>query len=66
MIEVYPRRAAKTKKMHVIIQAVIDESPSTFGDLLVIVLKMLINTRNRVTNNVMRPGTISGGIKKLA
>ena len=66
MIEVYPRRAAKTKKMHVIIQAVIDESPSTFGDLLVIVLKMLINTRNRVTSNVILPATISTGIKKPA
>jgi len=29
-------------------------------------VKMLINTRNRVTNNVIRPGTISGGIRKLA
>ena len=66
MIDVYPSRAAKTKKIQVIIQAVIDESPSTFGDWLVIVLKMLIKTRKRVTSNVIRPATISTGIKKPA
>jgi hypothetical protein len=29
-------------------------------------VKMLIRTRKRVTNNVIRPGITSGGIRKLA
>ena len=41
-------------------------SPSTLGELEVTLLKILINTRNIVTSRVMRPGTISGGIKKPA
>ena len=28
-------------------------------------LNMLVNTRNSVTKRAIRPGTISGGIKKL-
>ena len=40
--------------------------PSTFGDLLVMFVKMLIKTRNRVTKSVIRPGISSGGIRKLA
>ena len=40
--------------------------PSTFGDFADMELKMLICTKNNVTNNVMRPGITSGGIKKLA
>ncbi len=39
--------------------------PSALGMLVVIVLKMLTNTRNTVTKSVIRPGTISGGTKKL-
>ncbi len=39
--------------------------PSTFGELLVIVLKMLVSTRNRVTRRAILPGMTSGGIRKL-
>ena len=39
--------------------------PSTLGETFVIVLNMLVKTRNRVTNSAIRPGTMSGGIKKL-
>ena len=39
--------------------------PSAFGELLVTVLKILMSTRNRVINIAIRPGTTSGGTKKL-
>ena len=39
--------------------------PSAFGIFVVIVLKMLIRTRKTVTSNAIRPGTISGGTRKL-
>ena len=39
--------------------------PSTFGELEVTLLKMLIKTRKMVTSSVMQPGTISGGIKRI-
>ena len=39
--------------------------PSTLGEMLVMVLKMLTSTRKSVTRSAMRPGTTSGGIKKL-
>ena len=61
----YPIKAPKTKRMQVITQAEMDVSPSTFGELLVMFVKMLIKTRNKVTSKVIRPGTISGGIRKL-
>jgi hypothetical protein len=51
--------------MQVITQAEMEVNPSTFGELLVMLVKMLIKTRKRVTNKVILPGTISGGIKKL-
>ena len=40
--------------------------PSTLGELEVTLLKMLIKTRNIVTSSVIRPGTISGGIRNPA
>ena len=46
-------------------QAEMEVRPSTLGELLVMLLKMLINTRKRVTSRVILPGTISGGIRKL-
>jgi len=52
--------------MHAMIQADIDDKPSTLGEVLVMLVKILISTRNKVTNIVIRPGTISGGIRKLA
>ena len=51
--------------MQVITQAEIEVRPSTLGELLVMLLKMLINTRKRVTSRVILPGTISGGMRKL-
>jgi hypothetical protein len=52
--------------MHVMTQAEMEVRPSTFGELEVMLVKMLISTRKRVTSRVIRPGTISGGIRKLA
>ena len=40
-------------------------SPSTLGELEVTLLKMLMRTRKMVTRSVIRPGTISGGMRKL-
>jgi hypothetical protein len=51
--------------MQAIIQDVIAVIPSVFGEILVIVLKMLLSTRKSVTRSAMRPGTTSGGIRKL-
>ncbi len=65
-IPVNPKRAPKTKRMQVMTQAEMEVSPSTLGEFVVMLVKMLINTRKRVTNKVILPGTISGGIKKLA
>ena len=39
--------------------------PSAFGIFVVIVLKILIRTRKTVTSSAIRPGTISGGTRKL-
>ena len=39
--------------------------PSVLGEAEVTVLKILISTRNRVINIAIRPGTTSGGTKKL-
>lgn len=63
---VNPTKAPNTKSIHVKTQADIEVSPSTLGELLVMLVKMLIKTRNNVTSRVMRPGTISGGMRKLA
>ena len=38
---------------------------SVFGEILVMVLKMLISTRNSVTRSAIQPGTTSGGMRKL-
>ena len=40
-------------------------SPSAFGILLVILLKMLTRQRKTVTRMVILPGTLSGGTRKL-
>ena len=39
--------------------------PSVLGDTLVTLLKMLMSTRKRVTSRAIRPGTTSGGMRKL-
>ena len=61
----YSRRARKTKNMQAIIQDDIAVIPSTFGDTFVIVLKIFVRTRKRVTSKAILPGTTSGGITKL-
>ena len=65
IIKLYVPKAPKTKKMQTNIQAVMAFMPSVLGELEVTVLKILISTRNRVINMAMRPGTTSGGTKKL-
>ena len=64
-IPAYPKRAPKTNKIQENIQADIALIPSTFGEFVVLVLKILIKTKNRVTNSVMRPGTSLGSMTKL-
>ena len=61
----YSRSARKTKNMQAIIQDDIAVIPSTFGDTFVIVLKIFVRTRKRVTSKAILPGTTSGGITKL-
>ena len=39
--------------------------PSTFGESEVILLNILIRTRNNVTSSVILPGTLEGSIRKL-
>ena len=51
--------------MHAIIQDDIAVIPSTLGETLVIVLKMLVSTRKSVTSKAILPGTTSGGMTKL-
>jgi hypothetical protein len=58
-------RAAKTNIMQAIIQDEMAVIPSQLGEMLVIVLKMLIRTRKRVTSIAIRAGITSGGIRKL-
>ena len=54
-----------TKRMHANIQASIAVRPSALGVLVVTVLKMLTRTRNTVMSKAMRPGILSGGMRKL-
>ena len=57
--------ALKTKNMQAIIQDVMAVMPSVFGEILVMELKMLVSTRKSVTRSAIRPGTTSGGMRKL-
>ena len=61
----YSRSARKTKNIQAIIQDDMAVIPSTFGETFVIVLKMFVSTRKRVTNKAILPGTTSGGMTKL-
>ena len=61
----YSRSARKTKNIQAIIQDDMAVIPSAFGETFVIVLKMLVSTRKRVTNKAILPGTTSGGMTKL-
>jgi hypothetical protein len=64
-IRAYPAKAPKTKRMQERSHAEIAVRPSTFGDCVMTLEKMLIKTRKSVTSNVNRPDTSFGGIKKL-
>ena len=61
----YSRSARKTKNIQAIIHDDIAVIPSTFGETFVIVLKIFVSTRKRVTSKAILPGTTSGGMTKL-
>ena len=61
----YSSSARKTKNIQAIIQDDMAVIPSTLGDTFVIVLKMLVSTKKRVTSKAILPGTTSGGMTKL-
>ena len=58
-------RAPKTKRIHDRIQADTALNPSTLGEMIETLLKILISTKKRVTKSVIRAGTTAGSIKKL-
>ena len=60
-----PTRAPNTNKRQDNIQISIAVKPSALGVLVVTVLKMLTNTRNRVIRSAILPGITSGGTTKL-
>ena len=53
MMMTNPTKAKKTKKMQTSIQAAMAVIPSTFGEFVVTMLKMLINTWRRMMVMVM-------------
>ena len=57
-IPAYPRMAENTNKMQDIIQVDIAENPSTFGDIAITELNILINTKKSVTSKDILPATI--------
>ncbi len=54
----------KTKRMQASIHISMAVRPSALGELVVMLLKMLMRTRKRVMRSAMRPGTMSGGMRK--
>ena len=60
-----PIKAPNTNTMQMMTNDSMAVSPSARGMLLVMLLKMLTRTRKTVTRMVMRPGTLSGGTRKL-
>ena len=63
MNKTYSIRAPNTKRMQANIQASMAVRPSALGVLVVTVLKMLTNTRNKVTNRAILPGITSMGMR---
>ena len=61
----YPTKAPNTKKIHTNIQAAMAVIPSTFGEFVVMILKMFVRTRKRVMSKAILPGMTSGGMRKL-
>ena len=64
-IRFIPIRAPKTKMIQMMMKASMAVRPSALGILLVMLLKMLTRHRKTVTRMVIRPGTLSGGTRKL-
>ena len=61
-IRTLPISEPNTKSMQANIQISMAVSPSAFGELVVMLLKMLIKTRNNVMSNAIRPEIKSGYI----
>ena len=61
----YATKAANTNIIHEKSHADAALNPSELGEFEVRLFIRLISTRNRVTNNVILPGTTSGSITKL-
>ena len=57
-IPAFPRMAENTNTMQDIIQVDNAENPSTFGEIDISELNMLIKTKNSVTSNVILSATI--------
>ena len=51
--------------MHVINQSDIGVTISDFGAFDITLIRMLIKHRSKVMSRAIRPGTMSGGIRKL-
>ena len=64
-IPAYPISAPKTNKIQDKTQAERALNPSTFGDVVGMLLKMLVRTKKRVTSKVILPGIMLGSIRKL-
>ena len=64
-MQAYSNKAANTNKRQVITHKDIEVIDSDSGLVLVIFRKIFIKTKNSVTNKVILPGIISGGIMKL-
>ena len=60
-----PIKAPNTNTMQMMTNDSMAVRPSARGMLLVMLLKILTRTRKTVTRMVMRPGTLSGGTRKL-
>ena len=61
----YADKAPNTKTIQTKSHADAAVKPSTLGEADVKLLKIVISTRNRVTNSAILPGITSGSIRKL-
>ena len=57
--------AAATNTIQESSQIEMEVRPSTVGDSVLMVLNMLVSTRNKVTSNPILPGTTEGEMRKL-
>ena len=61
----YSATAAATKMMQPRSQIEIEVRPCTVGDTVLMLLNMLVRTRNKVTSSPILPGTTEGDTRKL-